>query len=105
MIPQDQFDRMAALALVAILLLFTFACQAYAAETGYLDSGPPPEQVEGEGSGELLEAAAGTFLGEIILIRQLLELMLYFALPFAVAALLVYKFCMWFYHTFIRTVL
>ena len=97
MIPRDQFERMAALALVAIILSLAFACQAYASETGYIDSGIPPEQGEG--------GTPGTLLGEVILIRQLLELLLCFVIPFAVAAWLVYKFCMWFYYTFIRMVL
>ena len=73
MVPRDQFERMAALALVAIILSLAFACQAYAAETGYIDSGIPPEQGEG--------GTPGTLLGEV------------------------YKFCMWFYYTFIRMVL
>lgn len=103
MVPQNQFDRMALLALVAIILLLTFACRAYAAEIDFQDSGPLFELGEGEELGGA--PGTGTLLGEVTQIRQMMELVLYFAIPFFCAGWLVYKFLMWFYYTFIRTVL
>lgn len=93
MVPSDQFYRMAALALIAILLLLTFACQAYASGPSYIDSGIPP----GEGP--------GTLLGEVFLVRQMLEFLIFTVIPCICAVWLIYKFCMWFYHTFVGTVL
>lgn len=52
MVPQDQFNRMAFLALVAILLLLTFACRAYADEITFIDSGPSPQLPDWIDSGE-----------------------------------------------------
>lgn len=97
MVPRDLFNKMAALALVALILLVLVSFKAFALEEYYIDSGPPPDPGERE--------ALGTLLGEVVLIRQMLELLLCFVIPFGCAAWLVYKFCMWFYYTFIRSVL
>jgi len=94
MVPRDQFNKMAALALVAIILVALLSFKAFALEVDYIDSGPPPEQ---GGSTDLL--------AEITSIRQSLDLILYFVIPFACAFFLVWKFCYWFYDTFIGSVL
>lgn len=117
-----------------IFLLLIFSVPAYAAETSYIDSGPPPEQLQEEApedfpwfgipdyggwidSGNPLDYEAeeepldtlhedsGTLLEEVTQIRQMLELLICFVVPFLCAVWLVYKFCMWFYYTFIRSVL
>lgn len=95
MVPQDLFYKMAVLALVAIILLSLLSFKAFALDGGYeeyMDSGPVGEQ-------------GGSLSSDVAAIRQMMELVLYFAIPFAFAVMLVYKFCMWFYYTFIRTVL
>lgn len=64
-----------------------------------------PELEEEESRGDPLESETETLLEDITKIRQYLELLLYGLLPLTGAVILVYKFCMWFYYTFIRTVL
>lgn len=124
MVPKDLFYKMAALALVAIILACLLSLHAFALDVEYMDSGHPPQLGVWEGefpgsfwgfelpeseqyrdSGDPLEAEAGALLEEVTQIRKMLELILCFIFPFILALWLVYKFCMWFYYTFIRTVL
>lgn len=69
---------------------------------GLLESEEPEE---GESSGDRLESESGTLSEDVTQIRQMLELLIFFVFPFICALWLVYKFCMWFYYTFIRSVL
>jgi len=94
MVPRDQFNKMAALALVAIIMLALLSFKAFAAEVDYIDSGPPPEQ-----------GGSTNLLTEVTSIRRSLDLILYFVIPFAFVFFLVWKFCVWFYDTFVRGVL
>ena len=89
MVPRDLFNKMAVLALVAIILLCVLFVQAFAIEPDeyddYLDSGP--------------------IAGEIAAIRRSLEIILYFVIPCSVAVLVVYLLCKWFCSTFVDSVL
>lgn len=53
MVPKDLFYKMAALALVAIILSSLLSLRSFALEDDYIDSGPPPLIWEGESPGEL----------------------------------------------------
>jgi len=134
MVSRDLFNKMAILALVAILLAAALSLEASAAEDDFHDSGPPvdsgteilpdssveelpdnplekPSPVDP--SDELVKddpgGVAGSdfveLLAEISGIRQSFDIFLYFAIPYCIAALFVYKFCVWFYYTFIGSVL
>lgn len=48
---------------------------------------------------------ASALAEDVASIRQCMELLVYGVLPLSAASFLVYKFCMWFYCTFIRSVL
>ena len=106
MVPRDLFDRMAILALVAIILFCSLFVRAFATETEeYLDSGPIIE-VPGEGDelpGQV--EASSVLLAEIAAIRRSLEIILYFVIPCSVAVLVVYLLCKWFCSTFVDSVL
>lgn len=107
MVPRDLFNKMAILALVAIILLFAMFVRALAAEPEeYLDSGPVIEE-PGEG-GELSEPGqeeADSLLSEVAAIRQSLDIILYFVIPCSVAVIVVYLLCKWFCSTFVESVL
>lgn len=130
MVPRDLFNRMAILALVAILLAAALSLQAFAAEDGFQDSGgSPPENSSAETSEPIPEDNppddSGNFLDkpledepillpdeippglleDVASIRKSLEIILYFVIPLSAALLFVYKLCMWFYYTFVRSVL
>ena len=81
MVPRDLFDRMAILALVAIILFCSLFVRAFATETEeYLDSGPIIE-VPGEGDELPGQAeASSVLLSEIAAIRRSLEIILYFVI-------------------------
>lgn len=106
MVPRDLFDRMAILALVAIILFCSLFVRAFATETEeYLDSGPI---IEAPGEGDELsgqEEASSVLLSEIAAIRRSLEIILYFVIPCSVAVLVVYLLCKWFCSTFVDSVL
>ena len=101
MIPRDQFEKMAVLALVAILLLAVFSIQAFATDmddsfeedTSYHDSGILPGY------------PGGSFPEDVAAIRRDLEILLYFVVPASAALLFVYLLGRWFYSTFISSVL
>lgn len=130
MVPRDLFNRMAILVLVAILLAAALSLQAFAAEDDFQDSGgsPPenssvetpepfPEDNPPDDSGNfsdepsedeptaLPEEIPTGLLEDVSSIRQSLEIILYFVIPLSAALLFVYKLCMWFYYTFVRSVL
>lgn len=102
MVPRDLFDRMAALALVAIALLLVFSLDAFAAEASYQDSGVMLEDPEGPGGSEEPPAS---LLAEVAGIRQDIDIILYFIIPVSAAVLFVYLFCRWFCGTFVDSVL
>ena len=52
MVPRDLFDKMSALALVAIVLVAILSLEAFAAEIPYQDSGVALEESEGPGGSE-----------------------------------------------------
>lgn len=94
MVPRDQFYRMAALALIALILLVVVSVRAFAMEAPeeYLDSGVPL-------------AAGETLAADIAAIRQSLDVLLYFVAPFSFALFVCWKLGQWFYCTFIESVL
>lgn len=103
MVPCDLFDRMAILALVAIILFCSLFVRAFATETeDYLDSGPV---IEAPGDGDEPPSQEATLLSEVAAIRQSLEIILYFVIPCSVAVLVVYLLCKWFCSTFVDSVL
>lgn len=130
-VPRELFLRMAALALVAILLSAALSLQAFAIGEDFQDSGItdgaggtlPPVESGDEPQVPLPELPGGTLedledepapLPEGILdslaedvhfIRQSIELLLYCIFPLGVALFLFVAFCRWFYCTFIETVL
>ena len=105
MVPRDLFNKMAVLALVAIILLCVLFVQAFAIEPAeyddYLDSGPIAGDIEGEEP----PADSATLLSEIAAIHQSLDIILYFVIPCSVAVLVVYLLCKWFCRTFVESVL
>lgn len=137
MVPRDLFNRMAILALVAILLAAALSLQAFAAEDDFQDSGFFPGDTTEDPSGDLSGGPSEPYpedsspdgseippdepsedepttlpddippglVEDVSAIRQSLEILLYFVIPFSAALLFVYKFCMWFYYTFVRSVL
>ena len=52
MVPRDLFDKMSALALVAIVLVAILSLEAFAAEIPYQDSGVALEESEGPGGAQ-----------------------------------------------------
>ncbi len=103
MVPRDLFDRMAILALVAIVLFCSLFVRAFAVETDeYLDSGPVIVDDNGEPP---IGEASSSLLSEVAAIRQSLEIILYFVIPCSVAVLVVYLLCKWFCRTFVESVL
>ena len=101
MVPRDLFNKMAALALVAIILLCVLFVRAYASETEeYLDSGPV---ILDESEEPPVDPSA--LFSEIAAIHQSLDIMLYFVIPCSAAVLVVYLFCKWFCSTFFESVL
>jgi len=99
LVPRDLFEKMAFLALVAILLVGALSIRAFAAEPDeYLDSGPVVEEYE---PGDEVSA----LLTEISAIRRSNEIFLYFVIPCSVAVLIVYLLCKWFCSTFVDSVL
>ena len=107
MVPRDLFNKMAILALVAIILLFSMFVRAFAAEPDeYLDSGPVIEKPrEGDEPLEPDPEDAASLLFEVSAIRQSLDIILYFVIPCSVAVLVVYLLCKWFCSTFVESVL
>lgn len=105
MVPRDVFNRMAVLALVAIILLCALFVRAFATETDeyddYLDSGPIAGDIDGEGP----PADSSALLSEIAAIHQSLDIILYFVIPCSAAVLMVYLLCKWFCSTFVDSVL
>ena len=95
MVPRDLFDKMSALALVAIVLVAILSLEAFAAEIPYQDSGVALEESE-EPPGLLAEVAG---------IRQDMDIILYFVIPVSAAVLFVYLLCKWFCGTFVDSVL
>lgn len=73
------------------------------------DSAAPAEEEPPEaGLKDLEEIVASIFpelQADIFAIRQCLELLVYFIFPFSCAFFLVWKFCVWFYSTFVEQVL
>ena len=130
-VPRELFLRMAALALVAILLSAALSLQAFAIGEDFQDSGItdgvggtlPPVESGDEPQVPLPELPGGTLedledepapLPEGILdslaedvhfIRQSIELLLYCIFPLGVALFLFVAFCRWFYYTFLELVL
>ena len=102
MVPRDLFDKMAALALVAIALLAVFSLDAFAADNPYQDSGFVAEDPEGPGGSE---EPPGDLLTEVAGIRRDMDIFLYFVIPVSVAVLFVYLLCKWFCGTFVDSVL
>ena len=102
MVPRDLFNKMAALALVAIFLVAVLSLQAFAAETLYQDSGVEIADPEGPGGSE---EPPGDLLAEVVLIRRDMDIFLYFVIPVSAAVLFVYLFCRWFCSTFVDSVL
>ena len=103
MVPRELFNKMAVLALVAIILSCSLFVRAFATETeDYLDSGPV---IEALGDGDEPPSQEATLLSEIAAIRQSLEIILYFVIPCSVAVLVVYLLCKWFCSTFVDSVL
>ena len=102
MVPRDLFDRMAALALVAIVLLGILSLDAFAAEAPYQDSGAAIGDLEGPGGSE---EPSGSLLAEVAGIRQDMDIILYFVIPVSAAVLFVYLLCKWFCGTFVDSVL
>ena len=104
MVPQDLFNKMAVLALVAIILFCSFFVRAFATEADnhseYLDSGPV---ILDESEEPPVDPSA--LFSEIAAIHQSLDIMLYFVIPCSAAVLLVYLFCKWFCSTFVESVL
>lgn len=128
-VPRELFLRMAALALVAILLSAALSLQAFAIEEDFQDSGitdgageelldvppddtPPedvPEDLEGETGDDspapLPEGISDSLAEDVHFIRQSIELLLYCIFPLGVALFLFVAFCRWFYCTFLELVL
>lgn len=112
MVPHNSFEKMALLALVAILLCGVLSIRALAVESdGYVDSGPLSEDFE-TGAPIPEDFETGTdgsdlslLLSEISAIRQSSEIFLYFVIPIAAAVLFVYQLCKWFCSTFVDSVL
>ena len=100
MIPREQFEKMAVLALVAILLLAVFSIQAFATD---MDDGL--EKDTSYHSGILPGYPGGSFPEDVAAIRRDLEILLYFVVPASAALLFVYLLGRWFYSTFISSVL
>ena len=99
MVPRDQFEKMAVLALVAILLVGILSIKAFALDDEndgfeesiiYQDSGIPP---------------IDSFREDVSAIRQDLDILLYFVIPASAAVLFVYLLCKWFCRTFVDSVL
>jgi hypothetical protein len=104
MVPRDLFDRMAILALVAIILFCSLFVRAFAVEADeYLDSGPVI--VDDNGEPPISTEDSSSLLSEVAAIRQSLEIILYFMIPCSVAVLVVYLLCKWFCRTFVESVL
>lgn len=105
MVPRDLFNRMAVLALVAIILLCALFVRAFASETDnhdeYLDSG----FIAGDTEGEEPPIDPTALFSEIAAIHQSLDIMLYFVIPCSAAVLVVYLLCKWFCSTFVDSVL
>lgn len=132
MVPRELFLRMAALALVAILLSAALSLQAFAVGEDFQDSGfpggageelpdvspddappePPedaPEDLEGDAGEDSpdpsSEGISDGLAADVHFIRQSIELILYYLFPLGVALFLFVAFCRWFYCTFIGWVL
>jgi len=67
MVPRDLFDKMSALALVAIVLVAILSLEAFAAEIPYQDSGVALEESEGPGR----PAAAAEKLNLLFEVKEL----------------------------------
>lgn len=128
-VPRELFLRMAALALVAILLSAALSLQAFAAGEDFRDSGitdgageelpdvspddtpseDVPEDLEGETGDDspapLPEGISDSLAEDVHFIRQSIELLLYCIFPLGVALFLFVAFCRWFYCTFLELVL
>lgn len=128
-VPRELFLRMAALALVAILLSAALSLQAFAIGEDFQDSGitdgageelpdvspddtpseDVPEDLEGETGGDspapLPEGISDSLAEDVHFIRQSIELLLYCIFPLGVALFLFVAFCRWFYCTFLELVL
>lgn len=72
----------------------------------------PEEGISGEGSPDVLDSGAILDSGidpqqkmyeDISSIRQGLDIILYFCIPITAATFLIWKFCQWFYCTFVET--
>ncbi len=101
MVPRDLFDKMAALALVAIALVAILSLEAFAAEAPYQDSGVVAEESEGPGGSE----EPPGLLAEVAGIRRDMDIILYVVIPVSAAVLFVYLLCKWFCSTFVDSVL
>ena len=101
MIPREQFEKMAVLALVAILLLAVFSIQAFATD---MDDGLEKDTSYHD-SGILPGYPGGSFPEDVAAIRRDLEILLYFVVPASAAILFVYLLGRWFYSTFVASVL
>lgn len=107
--------------ILAILFFLGFiTLQAFAAEENisYQDTNltdgvagvNPPAGGDSEGdsdfpNSDLLPENWETFLDDVSTIRRDTDLLICFVIPCFCAVLAVYKFCMWFYSTFIESVL
>lgn len=106
MVPRDLFEKMAALALVAILLLGILSFRAFAVDVEdspeilYKDSGPLPGDF-----GDVPPELTASLAADISAIRQDIDIFLYFVIPCSVAVLIVYLLCKWFCRTFVDSVL
>lgn len=106
---------------LAILFFLGFiSLQVFAAEgdTVYQDTGladgtggtSPPPSGDFEGDFDFLDSGMPpggweSFMEDVSAIRRNTDLFLCFVIPCFCAVLAVYKFCMWFYSTFIESVL
>jgi len=109
MIPRDLFEKMAALALVAIALCGVLSIRAFALDmedksddpaVQYHDSGPLPGDLGGVSSD-----SSSSLADNILAIRQDMDILLYFVIPCSVAVLIIYLLCKWFCRTFVDSVL
>lgn len=68
----------------------------------------PPEETTPDylDSGQVLDSGTDPqqqLYDDVSSIRRSIEIIVYFVIPFTVGAILIYKFCVWFYSTFIES--